>query len=188
VERRRATLADVLIFDILLSTGGIPHPDSLYPPQDVDGLHRLLDAIAGTTYDALKKDCLVYFLLKWHQDGREDRFRDDRCIPPQFVALADAYWYLDSGINIARAVSLLADARLNRDYASKIIQILSVENDSKLVRKYVRTAKPLLTEPDDIDAWTIALAESKMMDAWLYQRTFSETSEMRERLILRLLD
>ncbi|OCH86754.1 hypothetical protein OBBRIDRAFT_760774, partial [Obba rivulosa] len=188
IERRRATLSDRLIFDILLTSGGIPHPDSLYPPHDVDGLRRLLEAIATSTYDSLKKDCLVYFLLKWHQDGREDKFAEDRCIPPQFVALADAYWHLDSGINVARAVSLLADARLNKDYPSKIIQILSVEDDQKLIRKFVRTAKPPLNEPDDIDAYTIALADSSIMDAWLFQRTFSETSETRERLIRKLLD
>jgi hypothetical protein len=100
IEERRARLSDVLIFDILLLAGGVKHPDALYPPRDVGSLNRLLEAIEDTTYDALKKDCLIYFLLKWHQDGREDRFRDDRCIPPQFVALADAYWNLDSGTDV----------------------------------------------------------------------------------------
>jgi hypothetical protein len=93
-------MADVLIFDILLSAGGVRHPDSLYPPRDANTLHALLDAIEDTTYDGLKKDCLIYFLLKWHKDGREERFQEDRCIPPQFVALADAYWLLDSGEDV----------------------------------------------------------------------------------------
>lgn len=105
IEDRRARMSDVLIFDILLSAGGIKQPDALYPPRDMESLKRLLDAIEETRYDGLKKDCLVYFLLKWHQDGREDRFKEDRCIPPQFVALADAYWHLDSGINAAVSVS-----------------------------------------------------------------------------------
>ena len=90
----------MFIFDILLSSGGIPEPDVLYPPSDVESLLQLLRAIESSNYDALKKECLVYFLLKWHQDGREERFAVERCIPPQFAALADAYWYLDSGINI----------------------------------------------------------------------------------------
>jgi hypothetical protein len=93
-------MADVLIFDILLSAGGVRHPDSFYPPRDANTLHALLDAIEDTTYDGLKKDCLIYFLLKWHKDGREERFQEDRCIPPQFVALADAYWLLDSGEDV----------------------------------------------------------------------------------------
>lgn len=91
---------DTLIFDILLSSGGVGDPYVLYPPESPDGLQRLLDKIESSNYDALKKDCLVYFLLKWHQDGRERHFMEQRCIPPQFVALADAYWHLDTGVNI----------------------------------------------------------------------------------------
>lgn len=84
----------------MLSAGGIPEPDVLYPPSDVESLLRLLRAIESSSYDALKKDCLFYFLLKWHQDEREDKYAMERCIPPHFTALADAYWYLDSGINV----------------------------------------------------------------------------------------
>lgn len=93
-------MSDVLIFDILLSSGGIRNPESVYPPTDVDSVRSLLEQIETSTYDRLKKDCLVYFLLKWYQDGREDRFSEERCIPPQFAALASAYWHLDSGIDV----------------------------------------------------------------------------------------
>lgn len=189
IERRRATLGDLLLFDILLTSGGIRQPDTLYPPADVVAFHRLLDAIQTSQYDALKRDCLVYFLLKWYQDGREDKYRADKCIPPQFASLADAYWHLDAGINIPRAVSILSDARLNTDYASKILQAISLyPNSMPLVLKYVRTAKPLLTEPDDIDMYTIALAESSLVEAWQFQRTFSEKSETRPRLLQKILD
>jgi hypothetical protein len=91
---------DTLIFDILLIAGGIDQPYAVYPPEDAAGLKKLLDAIEGSNYDTLKKDCLVYFLLKWYQDGRERGFQQQRCIPPQFAALADAYWHLDTGINV----------------------------------------------------------------------------------------
>ena len=91
---------NILIFDILLTSGGIREPYLLFPPEDAESLQKLLDAIQSTSYDTLKKDCLVYFLLKWHQDGREKAFQQQRCIPPQFAALADAYWHLDTGINV----------------------------------------------------------------------------------------
>lgn len=97
IETRRAHMSDLLIFDILLASGGIRRPDTYYPPVDAYSLRRLLEAIQGSAYDTLKKDCLIYFLLKWHQDGREERFSEERCIPPQFAALADAYWCLDTG-------------------------------------------------------------------------------------------
>lgn len=96
---------DVLIFDLLLASGGIPYiAPKIYPPRDLEGLKTLLLAILVSTYDALKKDCLIYFLLKWHQDGREVDFSEAVCIPPQFVALADAYWHLDSGVDIGVSV------------------------------------------------------------------------------------
>src|ERR1700733_14670064 len=55
VEARRAQMNDQLIFDVLLLTGGIQRPDTLYPPTDVPSLKRLLDAIRDSTYDTLKK-------------------------------------------------------------------------------------------------------------------------------------
>ncbi|KAL4071405.1 nuclear pore complex assembly-domain-containing protein [Scleroderma yunnanense] len=189
VESRRARMADLLIFDVLLIRGGIRQPDMYYPPVDMSSLRRLLCAIDTSTYDTLKKDCLIYILLKWYPDNRETRFQEDRCIPPQFVALADAYWHLDTGHQVARAVSILSDSRLNRDYVSKILQALTLDdNPSPLVVKYVRTAKPHLTEPDDIDLYTLSLANSSFLDAWQYQRTFSESSPTRTRLLHKLFE
>jgi hypothetical protein len=62
IDSRRAALSDRLIFDILLTSGGVPNPDTLYP-TDAEALRRLLDATASLTYDTLKKDCLMFFLL-----------------------------------------------------------------------------------------------------------------------------
>ncbi|KAK0192519.1 nuclear pore complex assembly-domain-containing protein [Armillaria mellea] len=189
IERRRAALNDMLLFDILLSLGGIRQPDTIYPPRDVRSLERLLDAISASQYDVLKKDCLVYFLLKWHEDGRETKFEQARSIPPQFCALSDAYWHLDAGLNVQRAVALLSDSRLNRDYASKILHALSLSEDpTTLILKYVRTAKPPLTEPEDMKLYTLALADSNFFEAWQYQRSFNESDEMRPRLFNALLE
>jgi hypothetical protein len=103
LELRRRHLGS-LIFEKLLSAGGIQATD-IFPPTNVEGLTRLLDAIEETEYDALKRDCLVYYLLKFqaHDDGRSrlNSFLGGRSIPPQFILLADAYWELDTGENIA---------------------------------------------------------------------------------------
>ncbi|KIK39649.1 hypothetical protein CY34DRAFT_808052 [Suillus luteus UH-Slu-Lm8-n1] len=189
IESRRAQMTDVLIFDVLLIRGGIRQPDMLYPPTDLHSLRRLLEVINGSSYDSLKKDCLVYILLKWFQDGREAAYAEEKCIPSQFVSLADAYWHLDTGIHVEKAVSILSDARLNRDYASKIMQALSLSEDpSPLIVKYVRTAKPPLMEPDDIDMYALALANSSLWDAWQFQRTFPDSSDTRTRLLNKLLE
>ncbi|CAA7267199.1 unnamed protein product [Cyclocybe aegerita] len=189
IRLRRAALDDTLIFDILLHSGGISETYSLYPPVNPHNLQELLDTIESSHYDVLKKDCLVYFLLKWYQDGRERNFQEQRCIPPQFASLADAYWHLDTGINVPRAIAILSDARLNRDYASKIIRAISTSPDSStLVRRYIQTAKPLLVEPFDIECYAVALADSSILEAWQFSRTFNDTDGMRTRLFRKLLE
>lgn len=100
IHARRARMSDVLIFDILLTSGNVRNPSAFYPPSDVSELYQLLSAIEESSYDSLKKDCLVYFLLKWHRDDRAWHFQSMRSIPPQFVALADAYWALDCGVDV----------------------------------------------------------------------------------------
>ncbi|KAF8903312.1 nuclear pore complex assembly-domain-containing protein [Gymnopilus junonius] len=189
IRLRRADMNDILLFDILLKSGGIEEIYSLYPPVDEARLRELLEAIESSSYDTLKKDCLVYFLLKWHQDGRERHFQQQRSIPPQFAALADAYWHLDTGINVPRAVAILSDLRLNRDNVTKILRAVSLAPDgSALVRRYVQTAKPRLVEPLDIECYAQALADLSTLDVWQYSRTFNETDEMRPRLFQRILE
>lgn len=88
-------------------------------------------------------------------------------------------------------MSLLSDARLNRDYASKIIHAISLSSDpapGPLILRYVRTAKPLLIEPDDLYTYTIALAESSLLEVWQWQRTFSEGSEHRGKLLEKIFE
>ncbi|KAH7886838.1 nuclear pore complex assembly-domain-containing protein [Phlebopus sp. FC_14] len=201
IESRRAAMSDLLIFDVLLLRGGIRAPDMLYPPTNYDDLRKLLEAIEDSVYDGLKQGCLVYILLKWFGDGRDAKMAEEQCIAPQFVMLADAYWMLDTGDDLSKAVSILSDARLNRDYVSKILQALSLSPllvRSSLIVRYVRTAKPPLIEPDDIDLYALALAETSgpspesngggsLLDVWAYTRTFPEDSQTRERLLKKVL-
>ncbi|KAI0298681.1 nuclear pore complex assembly-domain-containing protein [Multifurca ochricompacta] len=103
--------------------------------------------------------------------------------------LSDAYWHLDSGILVERAVSLLCDVRLNRDYTSKIMQAISLsDTPTPLLLQYLRTAKPMSTEPDDMDTYVLALAEDSLISAWQYQRTFPENGEIRTRLTRKVLE
>jgi hypothetical protein len=88
-------------------------------------------------------------------------------------------------------VSLLCDVRLNRDYTSKIIQAIALSDtasSSRLLLQYLRTAKPMLTEPDDMDTYILALAEDSLIDAWQYQRTYPDKSETRSRLAKKVLE
>ncbi|KAH8831531.1 nuclear pore complex assembly-domain-containing protein [Flagelloscypha sp. PMI_526] len=170
---------DVLIFDLLLSTGGVQDPAGLYPPTNAASLETLLEAISESRYDTLEKGF----------SRREESFAKTHCIPPQFRALSDAYWHLDSGIQIGRAVALLADRRLNRDHTSKIIHILGLTEDpSRFIVRYVQSAKPVLDVPAEIDTYALALAEYEgLRTAWHYQRTYSESDPSRRRVWTKLL-
>jgi len=78
---------------------------------------------------------------------------------------------------------------LNRDYASKVLQVLSLSPEAPaLIRKYVRTVKPPLTEPNDIKLFALALADSSLPEAWAFQRTFNERSKIRPPLLRSLLE
>ena len=86
-------------------------------------------------------------------------------------------------------MSLLCDVRLNRDYTSKIIQAISLSDIStRLLLQYLHTAKPMLTEPDDMDTYILALADDNLSSAWQYQRTFPDKSEIRTRLAQKVLE
>lgn len=88
-----------------------------------------------------------------------------------------------------KAVSILSDSRINRDFASKVIHAITLApQPGPLLLKYVRTAKPPLVEPPDMLRYVNALAESSILEAWQYQRSFSETDEMRPRLFRRIID
>lgn len=93
-------MSGLLFFDILLKLGGIDNAPSLYPPTNFRELESLLQAIRGASYDEMKRDCLIYYLLKQGCDGREEGYAREKVISPQYIALADAYWWLDSGINL----------------------------------------------------------------------------------------
>ena len=46
----------------------------------------------------------------------------------------------------------------------------------------------MLTEPDDMDMYILALAEDGLTYAWQYQRTFPDKSEIRTRLTRKVLE
>ncbi|KAG6916735.1 hypothetical protein DXG01_005555 [Tephrocybe rancida] len=189
IKERRVVMGDKFIFDILLEAGGIDSPAMLFPPDTVEDLEILLHSIELSDYDNLKKECLVFYLLKWHNDGREVRFQAERSIPSQFVNLAEAYWHLDAGHDIVRAVSLLSDRRLNGDYATNVLRAITISpNPSPLIVQYVRTAKPHLRAELDIQTYMLALADLSFLEAWQFQRTFGETTELRTVLLGKLFE
>ncbi|KAG8897241.1 hypothetical protein FRC00_004633 [Tulasnella sp. 408] len=75
----------------------------------------------------------------------------------------------------------VCDLRVTPDFTSKIVRTLAIEPSfdgkgrSRLVPRYVRIGKPPLESQEDIEYYLLALCEyPNILDAWLYQQTFSE--------------
>ncbi|OCB86310.1 hypothetical protein A7U60_g6622 [Sanghuangporus baumii] len=186
---RRAAMSGQLFFDMLLRLGGIDNPASIYPPCDLLSLKVLIDAILDLSYDSMKRDCLVYYLLKQLQKGKEVSFAYERSISSHYVALTDAYWELDSGINLEGAISRLSDARIVKDHTTKIMETLALDSNSAfLIRKYVRTCNPALRELSDLERYIIATSEHSILDAWKYQRNFPINHPTRKALLRKILE
>lgn len=190
---RRVAMSDELVFDLLLEQASIASPQSLYPPDSVESLLDLLDAIADCPWDTLKKSCLQFYLLSHVSSDSAAEHATACALPPQFVHLAQACFLLDAGSpeDLGHAVALLSDARIVQDLSSKILQTLSLAPQpvsSRLVRTYVRTAQPVLEDFEDLAIYLRALIEYSLADAWSFQRTFSETAPIRNHLIRTVLD
>lgn len=84
-------------------------------------------------------------------------------------------------------MSLFSDARIVKEYVTKTLNTLTLSEDrSSLILKYVRCCKPALTDLEDMTKYCLASAEKNFLDAWEYQRQFTDKSETRQHLLHKL--
>ncbi|KAG8682478.1 hypothetical protein FRC11_014826, partial [Ceratobasidium sp. 423] len=188
VRRREEEMGGDLFFDELLKLAGID-AHVVYPPRDVPTFHHLVNSILNTSWDDFQQSCLIYYLLRHWDDGREKPFAQSKQLPPQFVFVSDAYYLLDVD-RAEEAVPYLCDSRVLHEFTSKIMLTLSSIPEpsaaSRCLLRFVRVAKPTLASQDDLDIYVNALCYSSITDAWLYQRSLQEGGE-RERHIHRII-
>ncbi|KAG8747198.1 hypothetical protein FRC10_001814 [Ceratobasidium sp. 414] len=189
IRRRDEEMDGELFFDALLKLAGID-AHSLYPPRDVPTFHHLVNAILDTSWDDFQQSCLIYYLLRHWEDGREKPFAQSKLLPPQFMFVSDAYYLLDVDRS-EEAVPYLCDSRVLHEFTSKIMKTLSCIPEptvaSKSLLRFVRIANPTLDNQDDLDLYVNALCYSSITDAWLYQRSLPEDTSERERHISRII-
>ncbi|KZV95884.1 hypothetical protein EXIGLDRAFT_834040 [Exidia glandulosa HHB12029] len=185
----------------------------LFPPSDAQMFRKLLVALQRSSLTSVKRDSIaLYFLWAWYPNAAADpngfttgpdgepyanalddaklrKFAQARLIAPQYAALARAYYLLDSGV-LEPAVAILSDARILPEWSSKILHTLSLPGldiSAPLVLKYVRCAKPTISDMVDVQTYLAALVKSSFMDAWMYQRSFP-AGPFREQCIRHILD
>ncbi|KAG9037037.1 hypothetical protein FS837_001511, partial [Tulasnella sp. UAMH 9824] len=96
IVNRRTQLNGALFIDELLTIAGIDS-NAMYPPHTPDAFVALQDAINNSEFDDVKRNCLLYYLLKAWNDNRSALFAQAKAIPRQYVILSDGYYYLDTG-------------------------------------------------------------------------------------------
>ena len=80
-------------------------------------------------------------------------------------------------------MAILSDVRLQKPYPSQILRAASLAPDSStLIRMYVQCVKPPLVQPLDMECYCLALADSSLLAAWDYVKSFKEDDPMRARL------
>lgn len=106
IRRREEEMGGDLFFDELLKLAGID-AHAVYPPRDVPTFHHLVNSILNTSWDDFQQSCLIYYLLRHWEDGRERPFAQSKQLPPQFMFVSDAYYLLDVDRAEVRVVRIL---------------------------------------------------------------------------------
>lgn len=71
----------------------------------------------------------------------------------------------------------LTDMRVQPDFVPKIMQTLSLSAAPSLVLRFVRLAKPPLTDQASLEIYVGALCSVNVVEAILYTRNFPESSD-----------
>ncbi|KAH9461921.1 hypothetical protein MJO28_003315 [Puccinia striiformis f. sp. tritici] len=184
LRSRDETIDGMLFFDRLMKLGSIPNFKDLFPPPHPSRLRQLLDSIDACGFDLLKKNCLVYYLLKEYGDGRETRFAIDRLIPSHFSRGLDGLWALDHS-QWQSAIRAIADPTVTPDFLPEIIQTLATQPRLKhrsnyLMRFYLLT-QPSLDLPSVVFVLRAMCINCNLRAAWALQRSYGRPE--RDRLL-----
>lgn len=95
IEKQRRVFG--LFFDRLLTVMGLKESISSYPPASFNDLSALVKQIMAVDSDDLKKNCLIYYLIRdrSHSSNQHEMFAQRTAIPSNYKHLIDAYWSLD---------------------------------------------------------------------------------------------
>lgn len=78
---------------------------------------------------------------------------------------------------IQSAVLCLTDMRVQPDFVPKIMHTLSLSAAPSAVLRFVRLAKPLLTDQASLEVYVGALCSVNIVEALLYARNFPESAD-----------
>ncbi|KAI9207086.1 nuclear pore complex assembly-domain-containing protein [Polychytrium aggregatum] len=200
----------VLFIEKLLAIHNIDLDQINYPAKDRQQLHDLFTAIVGTGFDqvlgahasaaaandtadsyddTVQRDCLIYYLLKDHCQGRglskDKEFAEVFLLPQHFQRCIDGFWYLDR-CEYELAVNQLVHPSLNVEWSNEILEIL-YRNAPELAFQFLQGVRPPIVDERDLDIQMPIYLDHSLSQAFEFQRQYQAmTSELR--LFKRLLE
>ncbi|XP_060062460.1 protein ELYS-like [Ylistrum balloti] len=168
--------------------------DGLYPPPS---LHALLSIYLLDDVDLVAKHSVVLYLLldlvslvnaERHQQfvDKISKFSKTFAIPRSVVKQVQGCWLLDHS-DFEEALSVILDPmvleEMGRWQHGRIIRALLYQGASKMALRYLSTAQPSLTSPEDVKLkLTVLLASGLTAEALEYQRTYRDQVNMHDLL------
>ncbi|KAH8917741.1 hypothetical protein BT69DRAFT_1323363 [Atractiella rhizophila] len=175
IVKRREEMEDGRLFiDLLLEIAGVADYDVLYPPPSEAHLQTLLNQISSsTTFNVLKQDCLIYYLLldlpPSSSTSPARAFASVRLLPPSWVKSMDGWHSLDSG-SYKSAIRNLTDPLVRPDWVPKIYSILAgaAPGGAELVLTFWRlSGREKAEEPETVRIVIDAMVEvGEVEQAW----------------------
>ncbi|XP_021372867.1 protein ELYS-like isoform X1 [Mizuhopecten yessoensis] len=194
--------SDLLMIDGLLSHMGPAVKnlwsreggEGLYPPPS---LHALLSIYLLDDVDLIAKHSVVFYILldlvslvhpEQHQQfvDKISKFSKTFAVPQGVVKQVQGCWLLDHS-EFEEALSLILNPMVHEEMGrwqhSRIIRALLYQGASKMALRYLSTAQPPLTSPEDVKLkLTVFLASGLTAEALEYQRTYRDQANMHDLL------
>nr|CAG8634342.1 13670_t:CDS:2 [Entrophospora candida] len=180
ILQRRAIMDNELIIDLLLKFVSIDN--SLYPPHGKDELKALFDAIySDIEIDALRKNCLMYYILKFWRSDKHQSFATTYLILPNFVNLMDGYWSLDNGY-YSEASLFLTDPSVEVDFDMKILMTFLKNTSVQTTLNYAElNSKTLESMKEFNDIKQDILINFDLKQAYVFQKKHSNEKQIDKR-------
>ncbi|KAK9461601.1 nuclear pore complex assembly-domain-containing protein, partial [Lipomyces oligophaga] len=188
IRGQRSKLSGSLFFDLLCSNiVGIQDVHLVYPPAKGEVLRDLFEQIDSANSDLLKKQLLLYYILKDFGLQNAKEFSEQVLLPEAHKMLIDGVYYLDR-FEFKSAMTMLTSPAVHLQFSEKILSTLLrySDNGSHYIRIYVACKKPALDTPTSMTLYLDAICKISVSSALEYIRAIP--SQDRPEYIQKMLD
>ncbi|KAK9468984.1 nuclear pore complex assembly-domain-containing protein [Lipomyces arxii] len=177
INNQRTKLDGKLFFDLLSSDiADVQNVVTMYPPSNKQGLIELHEEIAFSGADTLKKQCLIYYILKdFTSTTASEEYAESCPLPPAYKYLLDGIHALDR-FDFKTAMTNLTKPAVMLPFTEKLLSSLLQHSEAgpQYVRLYVAIKSPELESKSLMLLYLNGLCRLSLSSAFTYVRTTAE--------------